>query len=416
MPLLERIKNALLGGPGFPQDAYSPNRWPGFVPQYGEEGGGQSQVAEACINLIVGQLAPCVRRVELDGAEVDHAVNDLLRNPWPEANSFNFWEIFIRALLVRGNSYAIVRRYGGMATMLTPAIDGGVTYDSRGRLKYTLTPINQRFSPVGFENLQIELGSGQVVAANWHGYDGLVSPSPIKRAMSIALQQRLNFLMMTLASRATETGPYWGYRTAFLEQLQSKARIEMSLAQTREAIQTLDASMKVPVIAPAMTAESMQAFSIGDLNIVEFLRWTVEDICRVYGVSPARVGQMSGGGAGVRTQALQDQMTDFERTAIRPVAAMCDAALTRALLTPEEQAVGMEVKTRTWEIGLGSMEDRANIADQLVARAMIMTPNEARMKYFGLPPIEGGDELVMPKGAPTQDIGGGMDTEEEDEG
>ena len=74
----------------------------------------------------------------------------------------------------------------------------------------------------------------------------------------------------------------------------------------------------------------------------------------------------------------------------------------------------MVVKTDTWPVSLGSEEDRANVADTLVARAAIMTPNEARERFFNLPPIEGGDKLLQPKGAPGGTMGGGEEEPEEE--
>ena len=131
---------------------------------------------------------------------------------------------------------------------------------------------------------------------------------------------------------------------------------------------------------------------------------------------PARVGQMSGGGAGVRTQSYQDQIADFEGQTIKPVAEIVDKALTKTLLTPAEFAAGMRVFTDTSSIGLGSYEDRANMADQLVARAPILTPNEARRMFFGLPDIEGGDELMQPKGAPGGTMPGDPAGDDDDDG
>ena len=56
------------------------------------------------------------------------------------------------------------------------------------------------------------------------------------------------------------------------------------------------------------------------------------------------------------------------------------------------------------------------MADQLVAKAPIWTPNEARMRLFGMPAVEGGDKLIQPKGAPggTMD-GGDVEPDEEPE-
>ena len=119
------------------------------------------------------------------------------------------------------------------------------------------------------------------------------------------------------------------------------------------------------------------------------------------------MSQQSGGGAVIRTQSLTDQLTDLEKTGIAPVAKLFDSALTKSLLTPAERMAGLRIHTDTWSIGLGSLKDRADLADKLVARAPLWTPNEARMELFGMPPKEGGDELLKPKGAPGDTLPGG---------
>ena len=408
MSIRDRIRGAVAGYRGEVQ--VTTRTRTKFVPQY-EAGGAIVAAAEACVSLICGQLAPAPRRVERNGQAVDHPLNQLLVSPWPDGNAMDFWLFMLRCLLTKGNAYAIVRRStrnGGRVLSLTPALEGGVSFDAQNRIKYTLTAIFEPYQP-GQNNIQSELPASRVVAAHWYGYgeNGQpVSQSPLRHAMSTTLQARINRLVLGMAGRASEAGPYWHFMSQALEQMQSATRAEDALQEAREAFADGAAQVRAPVLPPGLQGGALNAFAVGDLNIVEFLRWTVEDICRIYGIAPARIGQLSGGGAGVRTQVLQDQLTDFEATAIRPVAAMMDAALTRALLTAEEQVSGLEIKTETWPIGLGSMEDRANIADQLVARAPIMTPNEARARFFGLPPIEGGDELRESKGAaPTGDEG-----------
>jgi len=375
-----------------------------FVPQYDSTVSAVA-TAEGCVNLLAGQLAGCRRTVVRRGEEIGHDLDGLLEDPWPDGNAMDFWLYVYRTVLVRGNHYSIVRRsslQGARVLSLTPALEGGVSFGSDRRIRYTLTPVFEPYTPVS-PRLQAEFPSGRVVAAHWYGYgeNGVpVSPAPLRRAMASALQAGITRLLRNAERRAWETGPYWGFIAQALDQMRSGQKLEATLAEMRRQLKTVQDEMKVPVLPPGVTPMSIPAFSIGDLNVVELLRWTVEDICRVYGVSPSRLGQMSGGGAGVRTQALQDQLTDFEATACRPVARMVDAALTRTLLTPAERMEGMSVMTETWPIGLGSMEDRANIADQLVARAPIMTPNEARRRLFGMPPVEGGDGLRESKGAP----------------
>ena len=85
---------------------------------------------------------------------------------------------------------------------------------------------------------------------------------------------------------------------------------------------------RFPISAPqAFRAGELTGIDATDLQLVDLLRWGVEDIGRIWGVSAGRLNQMSGGGAGVRTQALQDQLRDFEATCIGPIAKIVDAGV-----------------------------------------------------------------------------------------
>jgi len=355
-------------------------------------------VASACVNLITGQLTPCTRRVvDADGMAIGHPLDDLLAQPCAQMSGWLGWHYVIRALLAQGNGYFIVRRgRGGVPVEMTPALEGGVAYDSSGHVSYTLTP----FNATGRFGASRTLAARDVVAAHWYGHDGLTAPSPIRHAAAAAIgvnHRAMDFVVEALL-KARETGPAMFTPAQVVDKI-SLAQIEQALGEAADRYRNARAERRIPILPAAMQPTNVAAFATTDTLILELLRWSVEDVARIWGVAPARLGQMSGGGAGVRTQGLQDQLTDFEATAVRPVARMLDGACTHALLTPGEQMSGLRVQTETWPIGLGSMEDRANISDQLVARAPIMTPNEARRRFFGLPPVDGGDELRESKGA-----------------
>ena len=239
-----------------------------------------------------------------------------------------------------------------------------------------------------------------VVALHWHGFDGLSSPSPITYAGGAPLQlmRAANDHLDWALSRARKGGPVLEIGTDGTQP--SQRQISDSLEVLRTEYQQALNRNELPVLPPQIKGGRIPTIDASDIATLEILRWGVEDICRIYGVSPARVGQMSGGGAGVRTQSLQDQAADFEKFAIAPVAKIVDSACTKTLLSVAEQMAGLRVVTETWSVGLGSLEDRAAMADTLVAKSPIWTPNEARARLFGLPAVEGGDDLIQPKGAP----------------
>ena len=365
------------------------------------------------IKLIADQLAPLTRTVRRGNEEVDHPLNDLLAQPYSQWDCWRAWNFVIWQLATNGNAFFITRRMrgNGAPVDLIPAIEGGAKYDANGRILYELSPVN-----VGaiFSGQLMPLSSTQVVAFHWHNFDGLTSPSPIQYAANAALglnvgaYQHLNRML----SRSKNSGPVIQYRDDGTGNRPAPKQIADTLGALANAYNETVSAGKMPVLPPGLSGGFVPGLQPADLAIIELLRWTVEDICRVYSISPARMAQQSGGGAGVRTQKLTDQLTDLERTAVAPVAQLFDSALTKSLLTPAERMAGLRIVTDTWSIGLGSLADRAAIADQLVAKAPIWTPNEARQKLFGMGPLDGGDELMQPKGAPGDTLPGGNDPDD----
>ena len=186
---------------------------------------------------------------------------------------------------------------------------------------------------------------------------------------------------------------------------QDSAKTNPTPDQLRTTLETLAGAYNtareqgiMPILPPGVEGSALPGLAQGDALALDILRWSVEDIARIYGVSPGRLGQMSGGGAGVRTQRYIDQVSDFAHFAAEPVARRMDAAFTYTLLTPLERSLGMRVRTDLTTLYMGSASDIATLGVALVGGGT-HTPNEVRMRYHGLPPLEGGDQLSAPRGS-----------------
>ena len=187
--------------------------------------------------------------------------------------------------------------------------------------------------------------------------------------------------------------------------------------QLTEWRETLNAGLnskpdEIPLLPPGMEPAQLFSLSEADIRTVEILRWAVEDIARVWNVAPARLAQQAGGGAGVRTQTFREQMTDLEVITIKPLADRLDAAL-RVLLSAKERMDGLRVWTDTSDIGKGTLADKIEMLDRLVARSGAATIDEGRKEVMGWQPLPNGkgDMVYSPKGSPEQggqqgDMGG----------
>ena len=92
---------------------------------------------------------------------------------------------------------------------------------------------------------------------------------------------------------------------------------------------------------------------------------------------------------------------DFERWSIQAHVQRVQAQLTAKLLSAEEAADGLVVRMPADRIREGSWTEQVRAVELAVARGGLLTPNEGRQR-LRYPPLEGGDQLLQPKGAPPQ--------------
>ena len=141
------------------------------------------------------------------------------------------------------------------------------------------------------------------------------------------------------------------------------------------------------------------SMSVADIQLIEILKYTVEDIARVFNY-PLRMLQHFHDGMRTSTM-FESQASDYERWTIKPEARSIQDQMTYKLLMPEELRANLVIRIPTESIGLGSWSERLKAAADWTYGGGLGTVNEAR-KMLGYPAIEGGDKLVSPKGAPAQ--------------
>ena len=153
---------------------------------------------------------------------------------------------------------------------------------------------------------------------------------------------------------------------------------------------------KTPVLPPGAGVERVDTLSATDLQLVELLKWGVEDVARAFNVSPIRLGHYH---AGFRARAFEQQATDFERYTAHPLALRVTAQFRRKLLTRADRPA--EIRLSTDLLRQGALTERIGAAGPAVANYGMWTINEGRA-LTGLPPRPDGDRLLSPRGAPEQ--------------
>ena len=162
----------------------------------------------------------------------------------------------------------------------------------------------------------------------------------------------------------------------------------------RDGFGKITARGLVPVLPPGVKASQLGGPSAVDLQIIELMRWSVEDICRVYRVPPRMVGAHA---ENQRTgSAFEAQATQFIRHSVRPLCNLIAGELSYQIF-----AGRFDVEIDPSRQAMGSFSERVNAVDKAVAKGGVLTINEGR-EVLGYPPRTDGDRLLSPTGAPDQ--------------
>ena len=139
----------------------------------------------------------------------------------------------------------------------------------------------------------------------------------------------------------------------------------------------------IPILPPGLTPHQLGGVSPADLEIVELMRWTVEDVCRVFGVPPRMIGHYS---AALRVRGIEAQAEDFLRWCLEAPAQLMGESITTSYQTAP-------VWLDMFKIGLGSFSERAATLRNLVG---VITVDEAR-ELQGYDPFgdERGEQLLQ---------------------
>ena len=134
-----------------------------------------------------------------------------------------------------------------------------------------------------------------------------------------------------------------------------------------------------------------------DLQLIDIMKWGVEDICRCWLMPPRMVGHYH---AGLRQESrMSGQSEDFERWTIRGHALRDSSQMTFKLLTHNDRHVRrLRIRADTSRIARGSLGERIEQAARGYADGGVYTLNEAR-RELDLPPKPNGDEVMTPRGA-----------------
>ncbi|WP_085025284.1 phage portal protein [Ensifer aridi] len=335
----------------------------------------------ACVNLLSGTIASLplmVYRTRRDGARQiasDHPLYRVLHDsPNYDQTAVDFWEFGCASIELWGNSYARIERNGGRVTGLHPVTPSlmSVRRLSNGSIEYRWTENGKSFVETDRTVFHIR------------GFGG----NPLG-GMSTLHFGRNAFSLARAIDRSAAGTFRNGLRPSGVltfEKWLSKDQRDLAEKKLTEKFIGAMNSGK-PLILEGGTKWEQLTINPDDAQMLQSRGFSVEEICRFFGVPPFMVGhteKSSSWGTG-----LEQQTLGFQKFTLRRRLKRIEQAIEKQLLTPDDRARGITVEFSLEGLLRGDSAGRARFYQQMTAIGA-MTINEVRA-LENLPPVEGGD-------------------------
>ena len=278
-----------------------------------------------------------------------------------------------------GRAYIlIVPGPNGVAVDRLDPIDPGrvevLRNTDNGEIWYTVTLDNGQ---------RVYVHNTQMIALHHMSADGITGISPIEvlggtlaydqRVREISMEQLEGIkdsIVLTMPSNLSKEKRE-AYTTSFLK----------AYKESRGHLITLDSGI---------TADKING-SIVDAKILDVDNITKRKVASVYNMPP----RMLGDGAASGYSTSEQDIAEFLKLTMLPIVKQWEEALNRRLLTYKEVQEGYTFRFDMEALQRGDIAAMAERHSKAI-RAAAMTPNDAR-KEDGLPPMEYGDELLVPR-------------------
>jgi HK97 family phage portal protein len=340
--------------------------------------------AWACVNLLAGTIASLplmVYRTDRDGQRTvasDHPLYYRLHDsPNADQTSLDFWEFICASVELQGNGYSeIVRANDGRVSSLAPPIAPDavtVRRSGTGALEYDFT-VNggRRVLP-------------QSAMLHIRGFGG----SPLGGLSTLSFGRTAFGTALAIEGSAASTfrngvkpsgiltkdgNPLTGEQRRVVEQL---------LAEKYQG--AINAG--VPMLLDGGVTWQSISINPDDAQMLESRAFSVEEICRFFGVPPFMVGhneKTTSWGTGI-----EQQMIGFVQFTLRRRLKRIEQSLEKQLLTAVERAQGLRIEFSVEGLLRGDSKSRAEFYASGLQNGW-RTINEVRA-LENLPPVAGGD-------------------------
>lgn len=340
----------------------------------------------ACANLIAGTISSLpfqVFRARPDGFKEFYPSHPLYRvihdTPNYDQTALDFWDYANLSIELRGNAFADIKRdRDGRVIALRPVKPDtmAVRRTEKGPLRYTWTEDGRRYDRDERDVLHIRGPGGDPLTG-----------------MSTLTVGRQVFSSAMAAERAAAGMFRNGMRPSgvvkFKEWLSPDRRQTTRENFANHYMGAINAGR--PVILEGDTEFQALSISPEDAQMLETRAFSVEEICRFFGVPPVMIGHTSkttSWPTGVEQQVLM-----FQKFTLRRRLKRIEQAVSMQLLSAEDRAQGVLVEFNLEGLLRADSAGRASFY-QTMTQLGGMTINEVR-RLENLPPVAGGDTPRM---------------------
>lgn len=338
----------------------------------------------ACVNLVqnaAGTL-PCIVYGE-DGVTVDKdaPLYELLHDmPNMDDTAPEFWSMAAMCLLLDGNFFAEKKMNGERLVALNPLhpLSVDVCRSKDGR--------NTRYYEVTEDGKKRRVPEGKmfhVRGVRLPGCDRGMSPiGVVRNTVGSALAGE------KVAGRMFKNGLLSSLIVSSDQILKTEQRKQISDTLTQFA--GAEKAGGVTVLEAGFKPYPM-SINPKDAQFLEARQYSVEQICRIFGVPPVMIGHAANGtttwGSGIEQLILQ-----FTKTCMRPMLKRIEAAIYRDLLDAKTRKT-TKVKFNMEELLRGDSTARAEFLSKMVTNGIYLV-DEAR-SYEDKAPVDGGNKAIV---------------------
>lgn len=353
--------------------------------------------AWACVNLLAGTIASLplmVYRRDRSGNLVvarDHPLYRVIHDsPNADQTAMDFWEGGIAALELRGDMHARIERSGGRVVALTPIFNPSVRRLANGDIEYRWSENGQTFVET------------QESVFHVRGFGG----SPLGGLSTMSYGRQV-FGLSSAVNTAAQTTFANGMRPSGVLTvpgvLKQDQREPLEKALGDKFVGSVNAGR--PMLLEGGVTWQQLTINPEDAQMLESRSFSVEEVCRLFGVPPHMVGhteKTTSWGTG-----LEQQTLGFQKFTLRRRLKRIEQAIEKQLLTAADRAAGVTIEFNLEGLLRGDSAARFG-SYQTGLQNGIYTINEVRA-IEGLPPVAGGDvprmqmqnQPITGAGAPT---------------